>query len=261
MITVAGIFARRADAERAIEGLRDMGIVDERLVLLSPGIKDEEVEEVVPEAETDEPGTGAKVGSAVGRGLGIAGGIMIGGAVGSIFVPGVGAVLAAGVLAAALLGTGGAALGAAAGGVLDEAAAEHLRHDELHLYEAALRQGRTVLIVVANNEEQAEAVQSSLADDGAESLDKAREHWWRELRAAEEESYAKEGRDFALDETLYRRGFEAALHPRLRGKTYLEATNFLRELYGDDQSTNAFQHGYERGQVYHQGLVEQFPSK
>jgi hypothetical protein len=81
----------------------------------------------------DEAPTLEKVGSAVGRGLGIAGGIMLGGAVGSIFVPGVGAVLAAGGLAAALLGTGGAAFGATAGGALDEAAAANLRHDELHL--------------------------------------------------------------------------------------------------------------------------------
>src|SRR2546423_862808 len=144
MITVAGIFAQRADAQRAIEHLRAIGIADERLALLSSGITDEEVEEIVPETQTDEPGAGEKIGSAVGRGLGIAGGIMLGGAVGSFFVPGVGAVLAAGVLAAAMLGTGGAALGAAAGVAMDEAAAEHLRHDDLHLYEAALRQGRTV---------------------------------------------------------------------------------------------------------------------
>ena len=245
MITVAGIFAQRADAQRAIVRLRAIGINDERLVLLSPGIM-------------DESGTGQKVGSAVGRGIGIAGGIMLGGVVGSFFMPGVGAVLAAGVLAAALLGTGGAALGAVAGGVLDDAAAEHLRHDDLHLYEAALRQGRTVLIALANDEKQAEAARGSLADAGAESLNKARENWWRELRAAEEESYEKEGRDFALDETLYRRGFEAALHPRLRDQAYAKATAFLHERYGDDYGSEAFRRGYERGQAHHEGLAGKF---
>ena len=261
MITDAGIFAHQINAQRAIEHLRAIGIADERLVLLSPGIMVVEMEEIVPEGETDESGTGEKVGSAVGRGIGIAGGIMLGGVVGSFFMPGVGAVLAAGVLAAALLGTGGAALGAVAGGVLDDAAAEHLRHDDLHLYEAALRQGRSVLIAVANDEKQAEAVRKVLADAGAESLNEAREHWWRELRAAEEESYEKEGRDFALDETLYRHGFEAALHPRLRGKAYAEAANFLRERYNDDYRADAFRRGYERGQAYHQGLVEKIPPK
>lgn len=261
MIAVAGIFAQHANAERAIARLRAAGIVDERLALLSPGTSDEEVEECVSPAEKDGPGTGEKVGGAVGRGIGITGGIMLGGAVGSFFVPGVGAVIAAGAIAAALLGTGGAAIGAAAGGALDHATTENLRRDNLHLYEAALRQGRTVLVALASDERQADAAREILADAGAESLDEARENWWRELRAAEEEAYAREGRDFALDETLYRRGFEAALHPRLRDKTFAEAADFLRERYADDYMSDAFRRGYERGQAYQQDLMEKFPSK
>src|SRR5688572_347525 len=137
MDTVSGIFNSRAEAERAIELLGHMDGT-ERLVLLSPGTEDEDVEEVVPESESGTPGRREKMGTAMGRGIGIAGGIMLGGAVGSVFVPGVGAVIAAGVLSAALLGTGGAALGAAAGSALDEKAAQNLRHDQVHLYEAAL---------------------------------------------------------------------------------------------------------------------------
>jgi Pyridine nucleotide-disulphide oxidoreductase, dimerisation domain len=91
MISVAGIFPRRAVAESSIDRLLSIGIPDERLALLSPGVADEEVEEVMPKVETDDRGTGEKIGSAVGRGIGIAGGIMLGGAVGSVFVPGVGA--------------------------------------------------------------------------------------------------------------------------------------------------------------------------
>src|SRR5687767_11015060 len=184
MISVAGIFPRSTVAEGSIAKLRSIGIPDERLVLLSPGAADEEVEEVIPKVETDDRGTGEKIGSAAGRGIGIAGGIMLGGAIGSVFVPGVGAVLAAGVLAAALLGTGGAAIGAAAGSSLDETAGKNLRQDELHLYEAALRQGRTVLIALANDERQAQAAREAMARGGAESLDQARENWWHELRAA-----------------------------------------------------------------------------
>ncbi len=184
---------------------------------------------------------------------------MLGGVVGSVFVPGVGAVLAAGVLAAALLGTGGAALGAAAGGALDERASENLRHDQLHLYEAALRQGRSVLVALANDESEAQAMREVLADAGAETLDEARENWWNELRSAEEAAYKKEGRDFALDETLYRRGFEAALHPRLRGKTLADSAVLLVQYFGADQQTEAFQRGYKRGQAYHLDLLEKFP--
>lgn len=258
MISVTGIFPRRAGAEGSIAKLRSIGIPDERLVLLFPGAADEEVEEVMPKVEADDRGTGEKIGSAVGRGIGIAGGIMLGGVVGSVFVPGVGAVLAAGVLAAALLGTGGAALGAAAGNALDEKVAENLRHDQLHIYEAALRQGRSVLIALANDEREAQALREVLADAGAETHDDARENWWSELRSAEEAAYKKEGRDFALDETLYRRGFEAALHPHVRGKTLAESAPLLGQYFGDDRQTEAFQRGYERGQAYHRDLLKKF---
>jgi hypothetical protein len=259
MISVAGIFPGREGAQDSIDELRSIGIPDEHLILLYPGAADEEVEDAVPEVEIEDRGTGEKIGSAAGRGIGIAGGIMLGGAVGSVFVPGVGAVLVAGVLAAALLGTGGAAIGAAAGSSLDETAAKNLRQDELHLYEASLRQGRTVLIALANDERQAQAARVAMARAGAESLDQARENWWHELRAAEEEAYKREGRDFALDETRYRRGFEAALHPSARDKTLAESAVSLGQYFGDDQKTEAFQRGYERGQAYHQNLLEKFP--
>ena len=258
MISIAGIFPRSASAQGSIDKLHSIGITDEHLILLSPGATDEEVEDVVPKVETDERGTGEKIGSAAGRGIGIAGGIMLGGAVGSVFVPGVGAVFVAGVLAAALLGTGGAAIGAAAGSSLDETAAKNLREDELHLYEASLRQGRTVLIALANDEKHAQAARETMARGGAESLDQARENWWHELRAAEEAAYRNEGRDFVLDETDFRQGFEAALHPRVRSNTLAESRVLFRQYFGDEQHTEAFQRGYERGYIYHQNLLEKF---
>jgi hypothetical protein len=259
MDIVSGIFNSRAEAERALEILADIGGAGERLILLSPGTEDEDVEEVVPEPENGKPATGEKMGAAIGRGIGIAGGIMLGGAFGNVFVPGVGAVLAAGVLAAALLGTGAAAIGAAAGSAVDEKVAQNLRHDQLHLYEAALRQGRSVLVALANDEGEAQAIREVLKGAGAETLEDARENWWSELRSAEEAAYEKEGRVFELDETLYRKGFEAALHPRARAKSLAESAVLLGQYFGEDHLTEAFQRGYERGQAYHQRLLERFP--
>ena len=259
MNSVAGLFLTRAAALSAIERLQALGIDEERMVLLSPGMTDERVEQTVPAIDSAEAGGGEKIGSSVGRGAGIAGGIMLGGAVGSILVPGVGAVVAAGILGAALLGTMGAAFGAAAGSTVDEKTAASLRHDELHLYEAALRQGRSVLIAVAVDESQALAAREALREAGAEGLDEARKIWWSDLRAAEEEAYRTEGKDFALDENRYRRGFEAALHPRARGLTLVQSAPFLREYSSEDPQTDAFRHGYERGQVYQQKLLEKFP--
>src|SRR5256714_382141 len=261
MITVTGIFARRADAERSVELLRSIGINEEEFALLVPGVPEEEVEDAVTHTETEEKGAGKKVGEAMGRGLGIVGGIMVGGAVGSAFVPGVGAVLAAGILAAAILGTMGARLGKAAGDEIDETGVSSLRHDEIHIYEEALRQGRSVLLTMVSGEEQAEAARKNLLDAGAISLDEAHESWWSGLRRAEEEEYARRGHDFATNEKLYRHGFEAAQHPALRGKSFAEAANELRERYGDDYQQEAFRRGYVRGLSHRQRMVEKYPSK
>ena len=255
MITVAGIFDSRSAAERAAERLRSVGVTEDRLALLTPGTPDREVEEQVLTVETAEPHAGEKVGGAMGRGLGIAGGIMMGGAVGSFFVPGVGAVLAAGALGAALLGIGGKAVGRAAGHALDEAVVKARLHDELHIFEEALRAGRAVVVALAKDEEEAGAARGELSGAGALSLDEAREIWWEGLRAAESEEYSKQGHDFTTEEALFRRGFEAALHPQRRGKTFAEAAESLRERYGDDHRKEAFQRGYERGQAHHQGLT------
>jgi hypothetical protein len=261
MITVTGIFNSRASAERAIDLLFSIGINDEHLALLTPGTPDEEVEDAVAHTEAEEKGAGKKVGGAMGRGLGIVGGILVGGAVGSAFVPGVGAVLAAGILAAAILGAMGAGLGKAAGGEIDEAVVSSLRHDEIHIYEEALRQGRTVLIAVVGSEEQAEAARKALLQAGAISLDEAHESWWSGLRRAEEEAYARRGHDFTTDESLYRRGFEAAQHPAWRGKSFVEVTNKLHERYGDDHQQDAFRRGYERGLAHYQRVMEKYQSK
>ncbi|HEU4597756.1 MAG TPA: hypothetical protein VFS10_21695 [Pyrinomonadaceae bacterium] len=255
MITVAGIFDSRSGAERAAERLRSVGVAEDHLALLSPGTPEREVEEKLLAVETEEPHAGEKVGGAVGRGLGIAGGIMIGGAVGSFIVPGAGAVLAAGALGAALLGLGGKAVGKAAGHALDEAVVRARLHDELHIFEEALRAGRTVVVALAKDEGEAVAARAELSGAGAVSLGEARELWWGGLRAAEGAEYARGGRDFTTDEALFRRGFEAALHPHRRGQTLAEAAESLRESYGEDYREEAFRRGYERGQAHHRDIL------
>ena len=255
MSTVAGIFKSRADAESALENLRSAGIADDDISFLTPGTTDEELEAAVPTTETEQPGMGTAFGGVVGAALGTAGGIHIGTALASLLVPGVGPVLAAGVLAAALFGVGGAAAGAAAGGALEENV-EGLPHDELYVYEDALRQGRTVIIVLTDDDARAETVRGVMGQAGAESVDAARDNWWIGLRDAEEEEY--DGQDFKKDEDIYRKGFEAAQHPHMRGKSYDDAAESLRSRYSDDYSNEAFKRGYERGLAYQQGLREKY---
>jgi hypothetical protein len=222
---------------------------------------EEKVEKAVPPVEEDSPGTSEKVGNAVGRALGLAGGMLIGSAVGSFFLPGVGTIFFAGVLGAALFGTGGASLGAAAGNTLDEKVVAHIQHEELHIFEDALRQGRTIIIALTNDEEQGEAVRASLSDAGAASLVEARESWWNGLRVLEAEEYARAGQDFANDEVLFRRGFEAAQHRKWRGKSFMQVTAELRERYGEDAQHAAFKRGYQRGLAHHQQVMRSYQSQ
>jgi hypothetical protein len=255
MSTVAGIFNSRADAERAIELLRSAGIAEDRISLLTPGASQKELDEV-PTTETEQPGMGKALGGTVGGALGVAGGLSIGAAAASLIVPGVGPIIAAGLVGAALLGAGGAATGAAVGGALEDSMARGLPHDELFVYEDALRRGRSVVIVVADDEPQAESVRGVLSQTGAESVDAAREEWWVGLRDAEEAEYTVDGGDFGTDEPVYRRGFEASLHPQARTRSYEEDAGRLRECFGEECEATPFKHGYERGQRYQKEMLE-----
>ncbi|HUQ31568.1 MAG TPA: hypothetical protein VM095_05575 [Pyrinomonadaceae bacterium] len=257
MSTVAGIFKSREGAERAAENLRSTGIAVDKINLLIPGTTDEELEAAVPTTETEGPGMGGAMGGTVGGAMGTAGGATIGAALASLLVPGVGPILAAGVIGAALFGIGGAAAGAAAGSAM-EASVEGLPHDELYVYEDALRQGRSVIICMTDDEAQAEGARNILAQGGAESIDAARESWWLGLRDAEEAEYTGQGKDFKGDEFVYRRGFEAAQHPSLRGRSLDEAADSLRERYSDAYEAEPFRRGYERGRTYQQSLREKY---
>jgi hypothetical protein len=159
-----------------------------------------------------------------------------------------------------LLGLGGAVAGAVAGGALENTLNVGLPKDELYVYEDALRDGRIVLIVLANDTNQADEVREALARAGAESVDAAREHWWLGLRDAEAEAYTAQGFDFTKDEQLYRKGFEAALQPAAAGKSYADALDFLQTHYPEVYREEAFRRGYARGYLYRQGLREQLNS-
>jgi hypothetical protein len=191
------------------------------------------------------------VGKVIGAALGGAWGLGIGA---SLFLPGLGTITAAGLAATALLGAGGAVAGGAAGTALDAAGWEGLPVDELYLYEDALRKGRSVLIAYVADEGQAESARAIMAEHGAESLDAAREDWWVGLRSAEELEYQTPGQDFATDEPVYRRGFEAALSLRRRGQPYEAVVGDLRKSYPDVYDRAAFRRGYERGMAHARGL-------
>src|SRR5262245_35904613 len=143
MEIVSGLFATREDAARAFDRLRESGVRDNAITLLTPG--SERAINRVPTDEGEQPGMGTGIGAVTGAAAGASVGIPIGAAVATFIVPGIGPIIAAGVLGAALLGAGGAAIGH----TLEDAMKTGVPKDELFVYEEALRRGRTVLLVQA----------------------------------------------------------------------------------------------------------------
>ena len=241
MHTVAGTFATRADAERAAAQLEALGIPRDRITLLSPGSDPHRV----PTDEGERPGTGAAIGAVVGVGTGAAVGFPLGAAV-SMMVPGLGPIIASGIIGALLFGVGGAAVGA----TLEESLVAGMPRDDLFLYEDALRRGRSVVIALIEDDSRADTARESLESSGADGIDAARERWWTGQRGVQEERYDGGATAFARDEIVFRRGFEAALAPTSRARTWEEALTDLRARYADVVDSPAFRHGWERGQDY-----------
>ncbi|HJQ70230.1 MAG TPA: hypothetical protein VKA70_14735 [Blastocatellia bacterium] len=256
MKTTVGIFEGREQAARAIERLRSLGIPENNIDLLAPGVS-EQRREAVATTETEQPGMGKALGGVVGGAIGAASGMSLGAAAASLFIPGVGPIIATGIVGAALFGAGGAIGGAAAGKALEEGMSDGLPKDELFVYEDALRRGRTVVIALTRDDEQDKAARDVMAGEGAESVDAAREQWWVGLRDAEIEDYRAQGGDLTEDEHYYRRGFESALYPDSRGKPYEDAQGYLRECHGDMCEQRPFRRGYDRGQAYYKGLRDE----
>lgn len=246
---VAGVFRTRREAERGAHAATLSGIPKARLNLLTPESSMRKVQEV-PVSDTEQPGIGTALGAAVGGTVGVAGGLWLGEALVALLIPGIGPIAAAGVVGAAILGTLGAVGGGAAGGAVDNSLSEGIPGDEIFVYEDALRQGRSVVIALTENKEQAEVARADFKAAGAETIDEARHQWWVGLRGPEKDKYEAAGGKFEQDESFYRQGFEAALHTEHRGQTYEESLDQLRYLFPDYFDKPAFQKGFERGREY-----------
>jgi hypothetical protein len=253
MKVVTGVFRSRDQAEDAATRLRSSGIPEKRIGIVAPGTPPERLEAGVPVSDTEDPGMGRAMGAAVGGAMGAAGGATAGLAVASLAVPGIGPLIAFGMVGAALLGIVGAAAGSAVGDTIEEGLGEGMPHEDVYLYEDALRHGHSVLIVYADEGDQADKAGEIMRDSGAEDLDRMREDWWRELRDEERTNYHG---NFDEDEGSYRRGYEAALHPQRRGKAYSDVEDELRTAYAGTVLDMPFQAGYERGQSYRSRGVE-----
>ncbi len=261
MEAVSGVFRARAEAQDAVNEAFKAGIAHGKVTLLTPGTADQINKEVlaVPVDATEQPGMGKALGALAGGGVGFTGGAIL-----MALVPGLGPITAIGLLGAAILGAAGARVGAAAGAALEESTTEGLPEDEIFVYEDALRQGRSVVIVLAKDDDEASQVRELLEVQGAESIDAAREQWWTGLRSAEAGHYTQSGGSFVEGEEYFRRGFEAALHSRTRCMEFDQASAAMDAALEDFQKEHpgkeveaAFTRGYQRGREYYQRFCDE----
>ena len=252
MKSVVGVFKSRRGAERGVAELAPLEIPKDKINILTPEVTEKELA-AVPVVPGEQPGVGTAMGAVVGGAMGVAGGATLAPAIASLLLPGVGTVLGIGVIAGTLLGAIGAVAGGTVGSALENGIFEGVPEDELFVYQDALRNGRTVVVVMAEDDD-ANAVRSALELGGAESIDRAREMWWLGLRDVEREKYTADGVDFERDERDFRAGFEAALQLRNRNRSYEECYQALGEHDARLYESQPFRRGYERGQQYLQAF-------
>jgi len=252
MKSVVGVFKSRSDAERGAAELVPLEIPKDRINILTPEASNKEIA-VVATVAGEQPGMGKAMGAVVGGAMGVAGGAGLVPAIASLLIPGVGPVVGIGIIAGTLLGAIGALGGGAVGGALESGMFEGLPEDELFVYKDALRRGRTVVVVTAEDND-ANAVRGALEFAGAESIDRAREMWWLGLRDVEKERYTADGADFEHDEGDFRAGFEAGLLLRNRNRSYEDCYKELGDRDARVYEKEAFRRGYERGGQYLEAL-------
>lgn len=252
------IFRSPDAAQEAFDALRREGFTTDQLTLLTPQASSAELPPG-SSVETSHPGAcGAKAGDVAGSILGWAGGVA-GAAVTLVFIPAVGPIAAVGALA--LASVLGATVGGVVGHMTQQAAASALPHDYAFVYEDALRRGRWLLMVYTPEERQMKTALHVFERFETESLDDAREAWWRNLRESERQAHGTPTHEFTQIETAYRKGFEAALAADLRGHSYTEALPTLQERYPDTYDAQPFAQGYQRGQAYFAALLERYQEK
>jgi len=245
MKNIVGIFTERKYAESAMRDLGIAGFGPDKMILLTPDIGSDTLQRM-PSEDAEQPGMGRAIGSVAGGAAGLAAGALIS----NFLLPGVGPIVAVG-LSSGAFGIGGAVAGGAVGEFLESSLTQGLPKDEIFFYEDALRQGRSVLVGLAEDDDRIERGRVLMERAGAETLDAARKKWWIGLRDAEAAEYDANGKSFGDVEETYRRGFEAALRPDCRGKSLEAVRVVLRVRYSDICDEDAFRQGYERGQLHH----------
>jgi len=136
--TIVGLFPDRADAEAAIQDLKDAGFTNEQIGV---AMRDAGEQQTLAADTGANAATGAATGAVSG---GLVGGLL--GLLGSLLIPGVGPVLAGGVLGSTLAGAG---IGAATGGLVGALIGLGVPEADARHFDQGFREGGTLVTVDA----------------------------------------------------------------------------------------------------------------
>jgi len=159
--TVVGLFHNQADAERAIQRLKQEGFSESQIGV---ALKDRKRQDELIEGTGTQAAEGAATGALGGGVLGGVIGLLAG--VGALAIPGIGPIIAGGTLASTLAGAG---IGAAAGGLIGALAGMGIPEEDARHFDRGFQAGGTLVTVDAGNrvEEARECLLESGADLGS----------------------------------------------------------------------------------------------
>lgn len=170
----AAVFDSRDQAERAIDELREAGVPNEAISVVSfhdGETREEDGEGHVRSEHSDDKASGALKGLGIGGAVGAVAGL------GALLIPGVGPFIAAGALAETLGAAGSAAVvsgavGAAAGGLTGALVDYGLSREHAEHYERRVRDGGVFVgVETRGSEGDYAAVRAVLRAAGGESAD------------------------------------------------------------------------------------------
>lgn len=154
-VTVLGVFDDALTARRAMEDLRDSTYPFEDVSIISRQTEDGEA---VSSTEDVSAGEGAAVGAIWGGLVGL----------GALLIPGIGPFIAGGALFAALTGVvTGAVVGGVTAALVDFGG---IPESEARQYEQYVHEGKTLIIVKANDNSDAHEARQMLASHGADGV-------------------------------------------------------------------------------------------
>jgi heat induced stress protein YflT len=156
--TVVGLFHSQADAERAIERLKEAGFGENQIGV---AMRDRDRQQELAEGTGTQVAEGATAGAIGGGVLGGVIGLLAG--VGALAIPGVGPIIAGGTLASTLAGAG---VGAAAGGLLGALIGMGVPEEDARHFDEGFRAGGTLVTVNAGT--QADEARDCLYESGAD---------------------------------------------------------------------------------------------